>query len=731
MRHSTTVVLSTAIAMLAAYPALGQQYSARMRDGSVRTGGRIANRNSPKPITLDGRALLGDKVSTPVRTLRNRALTPAQPTDYLELCNGDVLLGRAARAVTGEAAFPLPDHLLVSEAPHTGSIRVRLDWVRCIFNAPSRRRDYTPNYLRLKDGREMQARSIRWTDSGVKVLTDAGVVTVNFAQIEEFHLPEAKPWLPPYPGAAWLADEAPAVVRTVTADGQIATYPRTMVNTNFEENRQRRKKKPLSDADLFATRPPWAFDSLLIDANNIAMQSFFEAGEAPLSMLPVIDVQQKPGLHHHPWRRNRNVYGGLLRCGEMVSELGVGMHANARLSFQLPPRATTFSTHVGLDSRMERGGCVHCRVWRDHPTGRPLWEAKFLTGADGLQHVGPLDVAGAERLILEVDMAHENRPTGADPFDIRDSVDWLLPMVHVEVDRRDPALLMEVLPEIAEWSVSPDQLEQIQIRPYWILRGDQWRTAVETGKEPLVLSQRVTVSLRNAWLPVRAVAEQRGDTRTISVRAGGEKAGSTMNGDLDTRDRRQFDARFYILHEQAGQTVDVEVVAEPAKRSKRELAGVAFDFLRLQPLVRNLPPGGRPIRPDVPLTSLTPLKAICRNKPIKLLPGKYTSGDDLKMRLWPFDRGYGVPTGSEITYRLDPAWRSFVAVIGLCDGWKGAGPYQILLDGEPHWNSAQSYARNDPGRQINVPIPPGRKTITLRLQGDDSGGAWACAGFLK
>ena len=204
-----------------------------------------------------------------------------------------------------------------------------------------------------------------------------------------------------------------------------------------------------------------------------------------------------------------------------------------------------------------------------------------------------------------------------------------------------------------------------------------------------------------------------------------------MNGNLGTLSRYKFNQRVYILNGLGAETINVEVVADPHKRSKGALGGVVWDWLQLQPLVQNLPPSGEPIRPDVYLTTLKPIKAVCRRQAISLIPGKLTSGEKLNVRDWQFEEGYGTPTGSEITYRLDASWKTFVAVIGLADGWKGAGPYQIVADNKILWTSEKIYGRNDPGKQISVPIPPGHKTIMLRIRGSEGAGAWAHAGFMK
>jgi hypothetical protein len=171
---------------------------------------------------------------------------------------------------------------------------------------------------------------------------------------------------------------------------------------------------------------------------------------------------------------------------------------------------------------------------------------------------------------------------------------------------------------------------------------------------------------------------------------------------------------------------------EPLKPSG-DPVGLIWQSLGPRPLVENLPAGGQPITPDVPLTSLAPLSALCQGRPLQLLSGKLTDGSPLEIRGWRFDEGYGVPTGSEITYRLDPHFRRLVAILGLAGGWQGAGPYSILVDGRPHWecSTPASFSRHSPALQIDVPIPTGHKTITLRVGGEDSHAAWACAGFVE
>ncbi|GAH02195.1 unnamed protein product [marine sediment metagenome] len=103
------------------------------------------------------------------------------------------------------------------------------------------------------------------------------------------------------------------------------------------------------------------------------------------------------------------------------------------------------------------------------------------------------------------------------------------------------------------------------------------------------------------------------------------------------------------------------------------------------------------------------------------------------MRDYPFNSGFAVPTGSKVAYGLGPTHRRFVAVLGLAHGWKGVGPYRVLVDGQPVWTSQNPdvFARNEQAYQLNIAIPADSKQLTLTVEGTDCYAAWAVAGFLN
>jgi len=135
-----------------------------------------------------------------------------------------------------------------------------------------------------------------------------------------------------------------------------------------------------------------------------------------------------------PHRPDRNVDGGLLRCGGRFYRKGIGVHASSRLVFnisplplkegQVPPsppplfpkgerRPVRFSAQVGIDDSTEGGGSVVFRVLVD---GQERYCSPVVRGGDAPLPVS-VALGGAGRLELRVDCA--------DRADVLDHADWL------------------------------------------------------------------------------------------------------------------------------------------------------------------------------------------------------------------------------------------------------------------------------------------------------------------
>src|SRR5262249_37422241 len=153
--------------------------------------------------------------------------------------------------------------------------------------------------------------------------------------------------------------------------------------------------------------------------------------EVPLSAIEPMRVVQRSNLAGGwDWQLDRNVHSGPLRCGEHPFGWGFGVHSYSELAFEMPEMARSFRTHYGLDRVVGPGGCVRALVFAGPPSGRPLFKSEAVIGSARSHDSGNLNIAGAAELTLVVDPAQVDRPPGADPFEIRDTFDWLQPTIE-------------------------------------------------------------------------------------------------------------------------------------------------------------------------------------------------------------------------------------------------------------------------------------------------------------
>ena len=66
-----------------------------------------------------------------------------------------------------------------------------------------------------------------------------------------------------------------------------------------------------------------------------------------------------------PYHNDRNVTGGLLRCGGRLYLKGLGVHSAARLSYALDGRYRRFQAELGIDDSTGGRGSVEFRVLVD------------------------------------------------------------------------------------------------------------------------------------------------------------------------------------------------------------------------------------------------------------------------------------------------------------------------------------------------------------------------------
>jgi hypothetical protein len=132
----------------------------------------------------------------------------------------------------------------------------------------------------------------------------------------------------------------------------------------------------------------------------------------------------------------------------------------------------------------------------------------LLIGSHKTIDTGTITLAGTSevptRLILQVDPVPEDRPRGADPFDVRDMFDWLEPIVELDSGRLQAELAKhpeQAVPAWRDWAVvggSPYRLIN-----YWDNAHAQsgcFRTAVVAETTPLRLTREVSVEKGARWL---------------------------------------------------------------------------------------------------------------------------------------------------------------------------------------------------------------------------------------
>jgi hypothetical protein len=122
--------------------------------------------------------------------------------------------------------------------------------------------------------------------------------------------------------------------------------------------------------------------------------------------LPYLDLKW-------PYRTDRNVTGGQLRCGGRLYLKGLGMHSAARLSYKLDRPWSRFQAEIGIDNSTGGRGSVGFRVFVD---GKVKHSSSAIRGGMPPQAIS-VDLTGAKQLDLVVDFGEAG--------DVLDYADWL------------------------------------------------------------------------------------------------------------------------------------------------------------------------------------------------------------------------------------------------------------------------------------------------------------------
>jgi hypothetical protein len=548
-----------------------QPIAVELQDGQQLAGRRLTGWSpDPAQVELDGQPL--PALGTKVRSIwQHESASSTDAGACVETCTGDRFPGRVVRYVPAaeQKYATAPNHLLLTTDVVTDPgrpaeetlVRVLPNYLQRIVWQPARE-PAEPGTLIDRQGRRVPFRAIRWQESSVTVLTSSNRRTFTFDELAELRMPTRNPWplfetelalLDPQVRDPWVQVETIHGVRVTASWQRTRVVLRNPSSMRSDSSPYRQSSGdsggdvyPLAETDSTKTvivqgiQPAWSLDTLWITGRTIAGWRFFSPGEIPLSRLPPAEVLQRSPLagDGRPWQRDRNVEGGRLANGAGSFRWGFGVHASHQLHFPLPQDELQFRCLFGLDRLAGTGGCVQARVTLLSREGssRVLSHSPLLVGSTetiALSASIPPSELDSRHLVLEVDEAHQQRPPGADPWDIRDSADWL-----------DPVLTRKKLPDSSEinqqfvqampawngWHVQPPPTNSIQFTNVWdefAGRSASFQPAVTlSGQQPLTLTYSSDVPSEAQWLVLGVCRRKKSATPPqIQVRAAGRELG--------------------------------------------------------------------------------------------------------------------------------------------------------------------------------------------------------------
>ncbi len=542
-------------------------------DGTRVTGVPIAGWNAPASQPQLGGKPMFDPAN-PVRWVvrqaaRPAATAPARP--FVEFACGDLLPGVVEAHESGVDDWRRadPPHLLVRPLaaidlpgrPSRDHVRVASDLVRRIVFVPGSGPPPAPATILRRDGRAIAFRSLRFSGAGLIMLGDEGPQRLAFADIAEIHMPNRDPWDDYTRMLAWLVPQVaqgpPARLTQIeTDDGLVVTSAAEPLRGTGDAN------NPL--AWHLLAQPAWSLDPLWLPHAAIWRRIVFASHEVPLSLIEPTDVVRKGTFGGSwSWHRDRNVQGGPLLAGRLPFGQGFGTQARCEMTFPLPAFATAFRSGVGLDDAAGAGGCVKAFVHIGDAT-KPLWQSDFLVGSRQPAETGILPLGAATAappaIVLVADAAHDGRPEGTDPEDIRDIVDWLDPVVSLSPDALAAAVRSRLSATIAawrDWEVQGEPAIRTGVDPLAPAETPAWlRQSLAAGRET-VLHRRLEVPAEEPHLVV-AVSRTAASPSRFSIRIDGETMASA-----DVPERRPGPPVLPFVLPLArfvGRGIDVEVV---------------------------------------------------------------------------------------------------------------------------------------------------------------------------
>ncbi len=700
-----------------------------------------------------------------VRLIRDSDAKVESLAPLVVLANGDVLNGLPRQLAVPDGRQGQPQRVrLQLDSPlmpldGTG-VSVRTDRVQRIIGLDSRVRKPAPQpgTVLLLDGRELKGSSIRWQEYGLSILTADGIIEAAFTELADVvfpHVDQLSSVVEDSLGAGSLA--GPAIMRMALRSGAVITTSRA--SREIERSRSRSRS---TLAVMYYVQPAWSSHPIAIPEGEIAWVGYRRASEVPLSLLPAT-TETNSRLIGEPqdWLRNRSQGGPLVSSAREDSDLGLATHSNSQIVFSLPAGAVTFSTIVGLDRIAGNGGCVRCQIaeWdaAAKKPGRTLWDSGLLRGSDEPKLTGAVDVKSLTSIVLITGDAHEDRPLGADPLDIRDDVCWLQPLIELDpAQLRLPLSVAKALPGLGVWEQLGEGWAQTSIGNRWNEAADRWEAVLIVPPDGKLQLRRVAkISAVNDVLELVTAISQNPHEQQFELKVNGEMLAWQPSEDrammaarhlrkvtpwlarnnrfTDTKEDLFADtlAYWWDLQPHRGREVTLELTILGGPRGY----SLVWHDSSLRSAIANLPASGELPKVDVRLTDLQVIDTSTtrgRGEATKdMLP--YTKNYLQPIRFLGQVRtgGYGMIRNTHYTFDLKPEYRTFVATVGSVK--LSSGPLRVMVDDKVLWERAKLSAL-DPAELIEIPLPPGGKQLTIlcgTIGAYESAAAFADAGFVK
>ena len=316
-------------------------------------------------------------------------------------------------------------------------------------------------------------------------------------------------------------------------------------------------------------QPVWSLDLLSVPFRSIHMRWSFAPEQVPLCRVPPAATVGPPLL---PMYTNRDSAGRPLQSGGRQCAWGFAVHAYSELRFPLPKCASAFRSRIGLDHVVGSGGCARGRVYVGSTSGRCVYEGPLLIGSKRTVDTGRIRLglpsAGPRHLVLQADPAHDNRPRGADPLNIRDKLDWLDPRLELDTAKLQDQVRLQaggVLAAAPGWKLKLDK-SGVYTRTSYLHKPERsgrlgrfW-TMIRAQGQPLRFSRTMTVAPADKWLAIHVSLSTGENPRpdAVALRVDGRQIQPRK---IPTRQRWQDwpAPLLFALEEFQGKTVTLEL----------------------------------------------------------------------------------------------------------------------------------------------------------------------------